>query len=567
MPSAGGRRALHLLVLATLARRSGCWISVSQALYGVGLDELNIAAASPNEMRNTLGAIWSAPKGTNDDRGLGLSITWSWDPEFCNTVLSKFGSHAFGFQLLDCSSVKTAMHRAFDTWSQNHPGISFIETSDLCAEAGIIGEACPHSEVFVTTRPVGAGTVAAALAIPQYNITDDFVFTNGVRPLLTAAVGSSTTPKRMVEVVGGRIEFAHESPTCWYLDSQFCNVFHRFKRGFANPSQAKLLFALIIFTMWGIAAVIMIVEIVMALRSQLKMRSKGAFVDRDGDGFIEAHEMIMNTVEDVSIRLQAFLAAVAAESIMGTAMRFTILVIPWPFYIGIFQVCWDCFDFEAAATHEIGHLLGLGHPDAVAGSELSLGYIPTNGTFYKRFSNASDYMDPSSCMNPWADVAPGVPPSFPAADLVGSLGPLVRPTVMQSFTAHNPAVCLQQDDYEALVTLYPVCSAIPASPRCEKSDRNLGLMRMGIFISGPLCVALIISIFLHWCVDRQRQKWDAKQKEKEKAKSSRPTSQEGARARDKVLPSRTSSSQTNLAIAPVFMPEEDMLEEFGVSAA
>ena len=27
--------------------------------------------------------------------------------------------------------------------------------------------------------------------------------------------------------------------------------------------------------------------------------------------------------------------------------------------------CWDCYDFEAATLHEIGHFLGLGHPDNI----------------------------------------------------------------------------------------------------------------------------------------------------------------------------------------------------------
>ena len=61
-------------------------------------------------------------------------------------------------------------------------------------------------------------------------------------------------------------------------------------------------------------------------------------VDRDGDGTIEAHEIAMQTIENVSLRLQAFLAAIAHESIMGTALRFMLLFIPWPFYIAVFQV-------------------------------------------------------------------------------------------------------------------------------------------------------------------------------------------------------------------------------------
>ena len=163
-------------------------------------------------------------------------------------------------------------------------------------------------------------------------------------------------------------------------------------------------------------------------------------------------------------------------------------------------------DFEAAAAHEIGHLLGIAHPDKLPGAELANGYVATNGSFYNTFlADGSAVMNATQCMHPFDYVNVGVPPSFPAADLVGSQGTLVRPSIMESFTTHNPSVCLFQDDYEALLSLYPVCSGMPPVPRCDKAHRNLGLLRASIFGAGPLCAALLISIFLHWFVERQRE--------------------------------------------------------------
>ena len=77
---------------------------------------------------------------------------------------------------------------------------------------------------------------------------------------------------------------------------------------------------------------------------------------------------------------------------------------------------------------------------------------------------------------------------------------------MESFTTHNPSVCLQQDDYEALLTLYPYCGFVPPTPKCEKADRNIGLLRMAVFVMGPLLIALVISIFLHVFVEREEKK-------------------------------------------------------------
>lgn len=173
--------------------------------------------------------------------------------------------------------------------------------------------------------------------------------------------------------------------------------------------------------------------------------------------------------------------------------------------MAVFSVCWHCYDFEAAAAHEVGHLLGLGHPDKPAGSELQAGYPMANATYYNDYLVKGYPTNYTYCQHPWDNVLAGVPDSFPEEELRGS--GRVRPSIMESLTTHNPSVCLFQDDYEGLMTLYPVCGLAPPEPRCEKSARNLGIIRMMMFVLLPLLLAFALSILLHAAVDRQRRKW------------------------------------------------------------
>ena len=119
--------------------------------------------------------------------------------------------------------------------------------------------------------------------------------------------------------------------------------------------------------------------------------------------------------------LEAFLLTFSRLSILGSALRLCLLIFPWPLLTGILVTCWDCFDFEAAAAHQIGHLLGLGHPD-LAPHEAVTGFPASGQNSYHAGLAAGIPLNYSSCKRPWADVYPGVPP--------GS-GSGIRPSIMQ----------------------------------------------------------------------------------------------------------------------------------------
>ena len=50
------------------------------------------------------------------------------------------------------------------------------------------------------------------------------------------------------------------------------------------------------------------------------------------------------------------------------------------FYVHFFLPCWQCYDFEAAIAHEIGHVLGFGHPDTAPHENLEQSSNLTNAT-------------------------------------------------------------------------------------------------------------------------------------------------------------------------------------------
>jgi len=81
----------------------------------------------------------------------------------------------------------------------------------------------------------------------------------------------------------------------------------------------------------------------------------------------------------------------------------------------------------------------------------------------------------------------------------------IRPSIMESFTTHNPNVCITQDDLEAVNTLYPVCTGAIVTPVCDKSDLNIGQLRMVSYVIFPGVVGLLLSILFHTSVHSKKE--------------------------------------------------------------
>jgi hypothetical protein len=187
------------------------------------------------------------------------------------------------------------------------------------------------------------------------------------------------------------------------------------------------------------------------------------------------------------------------------------LILPPVITTRIFQPCFDCYDFEAAALHEIGHFLGLGHPDNIPDNWLTPANgasqswalpSPGNNSYHRLISGAlldGTRPNPSLfCNNPWAAVEAGVPPGA-SKDIDETKLNVRYPTrdaQMESRTQHNPRTCLFDDDLEALAVLYPDCNAKSAlfESVCHNINLNIGIVRIAVYLLFPTIICLFMVI-------------------------------------------------------------------------
>ena len=352
-----GTRATSLFLFILALPPATAFVTLSQSRYGAQLDGIRALQHGnyTGHTQSALGFLWTYPERTDDNRGLGGGIAWAWDPALCPHLLDYFKEDLFFAELVRCEDLQAAMHRAFASWSANHRAISFVDVTQECQTLhGAVLPNCSLVEIWVTARDPTEGTGAeAATATPTIAANEiDFRYTNGEYAQTWNHAQGRYNPRRVIETVGGVIAFGGrrtnpEESLCWYLDSTFCSHFHQLKN-YSSPSNVQTAGFAIVITIALLALLSTMIQLTLVLQPHLCRVGKTKLGD--------------------PTRCEESVDALARWTLCGTALRFVLITTPWLFYRQIFLPCFECYDFEAAATHEVGHILGLGHPDMASTS-------------------------------------------------------------------------------------------------------------------------------------------------------------------------------------------------------
>eukprot|EP00316_Scyphosphaera_apsteinii_P023363 CAMPEP_0119309582 /NCGR_PEP_ID=MMETSP1333-20130426/15845_1 /TAXON_ID=418940 /ORGANISM="Scyphosphaera apsteinii, Strain RCC1455" /LENGTH=578 /DNA_ID=CAMNT_0007313575 /DNA_START=76 /DNA_END=1812 /DNA_ORIENTATION=- len=544
------------MALFFLLANAYCWATRSQTNYGAQISEIQAMMKGDKVDRPVhaqLGWLWTLPEDVHDPRGLGGGITWAWNPALCQSL--RFKENAFGF--VGCQEIRTALARAFDKWSANNRFIKFVDVTRECELAGKlygpptddpqeetkhIHGGCPLAEIWVTKQePQNINSSAerqsqsekSVAAATQYSkIVRDFRYTNGRRPFLNSnnsdyRKSTGQYNRQVIETYAGKLTFDTDG-ACWYLDSYFCSGFHRLKVQLGGPGKARKLVHGLGFGLMAVGLTVYVVFLVQYMkrvfRQDVGRDSEDRKDDEDGDGQLSVKE-----------RWYAGLRH-AADWNPAILTTFIILIIIPPLLNNqIIMPCWDCYDFEAAALHEIGHFLGLGHPNNIPadwyapremggfGNVVQAGPTPGQNSYSEEISKAvlENRRPNFTCTNPWASVRAGVPEGAGVDDSWDATYPY-RSAQMEARTQHNPEPCLREDDLEALAVLYPDCGAYALSGAvCHNVALNIGWLRIAIFILIPTLMAFSGVLLMASCVIAFEEREEKRSEDKAKVSAIR----------------------------------------------
>ena len=332
----------RLALLALIVQPSHQWVNY----YSSSLDE-------PVERTYQ----WDFPAAADSDVGLGGGLAYATQGDFCATLLPRFTSERM-FDLVDCEALLSAVELGFETWSANHRFIQFHDMSRDCAgtapavvpagsgadvPAEEYAAECSRLEISITAgeplRPGHEKLAAIVYNMPYDRLGGGFWTPRFRGDNLAEGEEYVHTTARQPAREARRVELSRihfNTQTCWYLDNSFCFGFHKYAIGPGAFDIEGLVLGLLVTTV-GLA-------LVAALVHAARVFSRLAHTP---DG--QRAETVWNIVEGLG-RPSTFFVLL-------------FLVMPPLCYTYIFRPCMDCYDFEAAVAHEIGHILGFHHPD------------------------------------------------------------------------------------------------------------------------------------------------------------------------------------------------------------
>lgn len=150
---------------------------------------------------------------------------------------------------------------------------------------------------------------------------------------------------------------------------------------------------------------------------------------------------------------------------------------------------------KSCPVASVPDVLGLSHPDTVATSlctdAQSCGPQPGQNSRHALLAGTGARLTSTLCREPWAGVV---------AETEG----VVRPSIMLALTQHNPRVCLEEDDVEALNVLYPDCHQPISTPICYKAEQHIGWVRLLLVTLVPVLAVWLCTMGLNGCVRRRQ---------------------------------------------------------------
>ena len=456
---------------------------------------------------------WPADSASND--GLGGGLAFITEDRWCETLLPLFPEHYF----VSCEEILDALQRAFATWSANHHLLGFRNvtgSSEACRSvAGAVNlhDPCPW-EVYIGTADGSAYPTLAAYVI---NYGD-----HEAQPGVVWWQERARSPNGQVHTginIIRRSELRVQTHICWYLDTTFCYTFS------SMGKTAEFVIPLLCFFLFGIAMLCVLafflqLLVFLCLDEQADddhghaaaaaaipplssasappsppasppssppspPRATSAAALARGASNVDAarrHRPPRRRWQQPTCSTftkhprdwhwSSAIDYVSTVSLCASVLALTCAVFPIVFYAQIYLPCAQCYDFEAALAHELGHVLGFGHPDETPD-----------------FNLAGCSLDNSTCRTPF-ECARRAALAESGADAAGS-----DPSIMLSLTREAVKTCLAQSDVHGLRMLYPTCDSLNAPEvQCVKTLKTSGWLRLSWVAGWPLALTVLLLI-------------------------------------------------------------------------